>query len=67
MKQGPGTATPACVTNGGQDKVAIFPFRGGGRLPILRGIDLSWLISYQGNQQRGMPLTDPLISIVEML
>ena len=24
-----------------------------------------WLIGYQGNQQRGMPLNTPLISIVE--
>lgn len=39
---------------------ALLP-EGKGRLPVIGGIMSAWLISYHGNQQRGMPLTAPLI------
>ena len=35
-----------------------------GRLLVIRELMSGWLISYQGNQQRAMPLTIPLIRAV---
>ena len=41
----------------GQDMVAVFAPKGKGRFPVIGEMMSGWLISYQGNQQRGTPLT----------
>ena len=44
--------TPSCEADGGQDMMAaVF----GKVLPVIEGIDISWFISYQGNQLRRKP------------
>ena len=53
--------TPACVADGGQDKAASYSPPRKGRLPVRGELTSGGLISYQGNQQRGTPLTAPLI------
>ena len=55
--------TPPCVVGRGQD-VALRGGEGKGRLPVIGGITSGGLIGYQGNQQRGRPLTAPLIRAV---
>ena len=59
-KQGPG-ATPHGVR---QDMEAALTPRRKGRLPVIGELTSGGLISYQGNQQRGKPLTTPLIRII---
>ena len=55
--------TPLCETDRGQDTAAVFALGSGrGRLPVTGELMSGWFISYQGNQQRGPPLTAPLIS-----
>ena len=44
-----------------QDVVAGFAPGGGGRLPVTGKSMLDGLTDYQGNQQKGTPLTTPLI------
>lgn len=42
--------TPPCTGNSRQDMVSVFaPGGWEGRLPVIGGVTLSWLISYQGN------------------
>ena len=44
--------TSPCEADGGQDMMAaVF----GKVLPVIEGIDISWFISYQGNQLRRKP------------
>ena len=58
--------TPLCTVDRGQGNSGSFCSQGKGKLPVTRSIDVDyWLVSYQGNQQRYMPLTIPLISIRE--
>ena len=68
MEQGPGVALPhPCAVDGRQDSVAVFtPWGGGGggEFASYSGIYGSWLISSQGNHQKGTPLTGPLIGTV---
>ena len=52
---------------GGQELEVVLLLAGGGgraegRLPVIGELMSGGLISYQGNQQRGTPLTAPLIS-----
>ena len=52
--------TPASVV----DMAAVFSPRRKGRLPVRGELTSGGLISYQGNQQRGTPLTAPLVIII---
>ena len=53
--------TPLCEANSERDMVAVFTPEGKGRLLVTGEIDIRWA---QGKQQRGMPLTTPLISMI---
>ena len=45
--------------------VAVFaPGGRKGRLPVIGGVMSGWLTSYQGKQQKGRPLTSPLIRTI---
>ena len=64
-KARPWSDTPLCAGDRGQGNSGSFCSQGKGRLPVIGSIDVDyWLVSYQGNQQRYMPLTIPLISIM---
>ena len=54
--------TPLCATHGRKDMVAVFTPGGKGRLPVIGELKSGRFITYQGNQDRAMPLTTPLIS-----
>ena len=54
--------TPLCVAESVQNLAVVFAPRCKGRLSVIGRSKISLVISYQGNQQRGMPLTSPLIS-----
>ena len=56
--------TPLCAADCGQDMVAVFAWWGEGRLPVIGELTSGGLISYQGNQGNGTPLTAPLIRTV---
>ena len=56
--------TPPCTAHGGQDMMEVFAPRGEERLPVIGELMSGGLISYQGNQQRGTPLTTPLTRTV---
>ena len=49
--------TPPCAAEGSQAMVAAFAPGGNGRLPVIGELKSGGLISYQGNQRRGMPFT----------
>ena len=59
LNQGSGVH-PALCSVGRQDMAAVFNPGGQGKLPVTGGFASSGLISYQGNWQRGTPLTAPL-------
>ena len=56
--------TPPCAVDDGQDMAAVFTPKWKKRLPVIGELMSGGLIRYQGNQQRGTPLTAPLIRII---
>ena len=64
LKQGPG-ATPHCVwLRADRTWWQSSPPKERGELPFIGELTAGGLISYQGNQQRGTPLTTPSIRII---
>ena len=63
-KQGPGVTPTLTVLPREQVLVAGFAPGGRGRLSVTGDTEPGGLIGYQGNQQRGRPLTAPLIRTV---
>ena len=58
----PWSDTPRWAANCRQDTVVAFTPKGKGSGPFIGGISSGCLISYQGNQRRGRPLTAPMVS-----
>ena len=55
---------PSCAADGGQDMVAACSPEEGEIDSCGEALTSSWLISCQGNQQKGTPFTVPLIRTI---